>query len=98
MALDAFQQPTKDLLAVLGEQVSAARPDGATGSFLAFVDQAVQDVGQRARVYGSKRVVAMMVADWQPTRGDEFTVRGKAGKVEEIAENDGLIVTVVLNG
>jgi hypothetical protein len=98
MALDAFQQPTKDLLAVLGEQVSVARQDGTTASFLAFVDQAVQDVGQRARVYGSKRVVAMMVADWQPLRGDEFTVRGKAGKVEEIAENDGLVVTVVLNG
>jgi len=98
MTLDAFQRPTRDLLARLGEQVSVARAGGASKTFRAFVDEAVQEVGQRGRVYSSKRVVAMMLADWQPLKGDTFTVRGKDSKVEDIAENDGLVVTVVLHG
>jgi len=97
MGLDDFQQPTRDLLAVLGEPVTAVR--GATSSsFLAFVDDAVQTVGQRGQVYGNKRVLAMMLADWQPQRGDQFTVRGKASKLEEIMQDDGIVVSVVLHG
>lgn len=98
MTLDAFQRPTRDLFARLGEQVSVVRGDADPVTFLAFVDEAVQDIGQRARVYSRKRVVAMMLADWQPLRGDQFLVRGKSSKVEDIAENDGLVVTVELNG
>jgi hypothetical protein len=98
MGLDDFQQPTRDLLAVLGEQVTAVRGTAAPVALLAFVDDAVQTVGQRGQVYGNKRVVAMMVADWQPQRGDQFTVRGKASKVEEVMQDDGVVVTVVLHG
>ena len=98
MTLDAFQQPTRDLLAVLGEQVTVVREGSDPVSFLAFVDEAVQDVGQRGRVFGSKRTLQMMLADWQPIRGDLFTVRGVQRKLEEIMQDDGIIATVVLHG
>lgn len=96
--LDDFGDATRELLAVLGEPVSVVRAGADPVTFLAFVDQAVQDIGQRARVYSNKRVVAMMPTDWTPVRGDEFTVRGRTGKVETIYQDDGLVVTVTLNG
>lgn len=98
MGLDDFQQPTRDLLAVLGEQISVVRGAAPAVSLLAFVDDAVQDVGHRSLVYGNKRVIIVMVDDWQPQRGDLFTVRGKTSKVEEISQDDGVAATVVLHG
>jgi hypothetical protein len=97
MGLDDFQQPTRDLLATLGEQVTVVR-GAQSSSFLAFVDDAVQTVGNRGQVYGNKRVLAMMLADWQPLRGDVFTARGTTNKLEEVLSDDGIVVTVVLHG
>jgi len=42
--------------------------------------------------------LGMLKAEWQPKRGDTFTVRGGTSKAEEIASDDGIVVVVVMHG
>lgn len=89
---------TRELLTVMGEPVAVTRGGVGPASFLAFVDQAIQEVGQHFRAYGNKHVIAMLRADWVPVRGDVFAARDFTQKVEEIVADDGVVITVVLHG
>lgn len=87
-----------DLLAEMGEPGTVVRGDADPVPLMLFVDDAVQDLGQYARVVSNKRVIAMMKADWQPARGDVITVRDRTSKVDEILADDSIVVTVVMHG
>jgi hypothetical protein len=96
--LSDFAAMHSDLLAALGEPGTVVRGDADPVALTVFVDDAMQDVGQYGRVVGNKRVLGMLKAEWQPKRGDTFTVRGGTSKVEEIASDDGIVVVVVMHG
>lgn len=98
MSLADFQQPTRDLLAELGEPVTVVRGTQPAQLLQAFVDDAVQTIGQRGTVYANKRTVTTMNVDWIFARADVVTARGRTAKVEEVLADDGICNTVVLHG
>lgn len=98
MILDDFTAATRELLAVLGEQGTVVRGAADPVPLTFFVDDALQELGNYARVMSGKRAIGMMKADWQPARGDVITVRNETRKVDEIATDDGIIVVVVMHG